>query len=137
MDVITQSLAGLGFFAVYVGLSLALVAIFAMLYMFATVHDEWRLIQANNVAAAIAFAGSLIGYTLALVSAATHSLVIGEFLLWGVVGMIVQILIYWFFRAVMMRDVSARIERGEIAAGIVLATASIVGGLLNGGAMAI
>jgi putative membrane protein len=132
-----SSLAGLGPFALYVGLSLGMVALFSFLYTFATIHNEWKLIRENNVAAAIGFAGSLIGYTIVLVSAATHARILVEFLLWAAIGIVVQILVYWFFRALMLPDVSARIERGELSAGIVLAALSIVGGLINGGAMAI
>jgi putative membrane protein len=134
---VIESLRGLGPFAIYVGLSLGLMALFSALYQFATVHNEWALIRSNNLAAAIAFSGALVGYALALVAAATNARALGEFLIWAVIAIVVQILVYWFFRALMLPDVSARIERGEVAAGVVLCTASIVGGLIVSGAMAI
>lgn len=136
-SIVIESLRGLGPFAIYVGLSLGLMAVFLALYQFATIHNEWSLIRANNVAAAIAFAGAVIGYGMALVAAATNARALGEFLIWGVIAIIVQIVVYWFFRALMMPDVSARIERGELATGIVVGASSIVAGLIVSGAMAI
>ena len=60
---VIDSLAGLGPFVVYVGLSLGMIAVYASVYMMATAHDELGLIRRGNPAAAIAFAGSLLGYT--------------------------------------------------------------------------
>lgn len=134
---LTDSLAGLAPFLIYVGLSLGLTAIYAAIYMLATAHDELGQIKRNNPAAAIAFAGSLIGYTLPLAVAAQHSATLLVFLVWGVVAIAVQVAIYWFFRLLMLRDVSARIDRGEVAAGILLGAASLAGGIVDAAAMAV
>lgn len=134
---LTESLTGLAPFLVYVGLSIGLIAIYAAVYMLATTHDELALIRRNNTAAAIAFAGSMIGYTLPLGVAAQHAATLLVFLVWGVVAIAVQVAIYWFFRVLMMRDVSARIEGGETAAGILLGAASLAGGIVDAAAMAV
>lgn len=134
---LTDSLAGLGPFVVYVGLSLGLIALYAAVYMLATAHDELGQIRRNNPAAAIAFAGSMIGYTLPLAVAAQHSATLLVFLVWGVVAIVVQVAIYWFFRLLMLRDVSTRIDRGEVAAGILLGAASLAGGIVDAAAMAV
>ena len=134
---LTESLAGLAPFLVYVGLSIGLIAIYAAVYMLATTHDELALIRRDNTAAAIAFAGSMIGYTLPLAVAAQHAATLLVFLVWGVVAIAVQVAIYWFFRVLMMRDVSARIENGETAAGILLGAASLAGGIVDAAAMAV
>ena len=134
---LTESLAGLAPFLIYVGLSIGLIAIYAAVYMMATAHDELALIRRDNTAAAIAFAGSMIGYTLPLAVAAQHSATLLVFLVWGIVAIAVQVVIYWFFRVLMMRDVSARIEGGETAAGILLGAASLAGGIVDAAAMAV
>lgn len=134
---VTESLAGIGPFIVYVGLSLGMIAIFSAVYMLATTHDELALIRGGNGAAAIAFSGSLIGYTLPLAAAAMHSATLLVFLVWALVAVVVQVGVYWFFRLLLLRDVSARLERGEVAAGIMLASASLVGGIVDAAAMAI
>ncbi|MER2605500.1 MAG: DUF350 domain-containing protein [Siculibacillus sp.] len=134
---LTDSLAGLGPFVVYVGLSLGLIAVYASVYMLATAHDELRLIRAGNPAAALAFSGSLLGYTLPLAVAAQHSATLLVFLVWGVVAIVVQVAVYWFFRLLMLRDVSTRIDRGEVASGIFLGAASLAGGIVDAAAMAV
>jgi putative membrane protein len=134
---LTDSFAGLPAFLIWVGLSIGLIATYGAVYMLTTAHDELALIRRDNVAAAIAFAGSMIGYTLPLAVAAQHSATLLVFLVWGVVAIGVQVAIYWFFRLLMLSDVSARIERGEIAAGILLGAASLAGGIVDAAAMSI
>ncbi|MCE1237473.1 MAG: DUF350 domain-containing protein [Hyphomicrobiales bacterium] len=134
---LTDSLSGLPHFLIWVGLAVGLIATYAAVYMLATAHDELALIRANNVAAALAFAGSLVGYTLPLAVAAQHSATLLVFMVWGGVAIVVQVAIYWFFRLLMISDVSARIERGEVASGVLLGAASLVGGIVDAAAMAL
>jgi putative membrane protein len=112
-----------------------MIAVYASVYMLATAHDELAQIRRNNPAAAIAFTGSLIGYTLPLAVAAQNSATLLVFMVWGVVAILVQVAVYWFFRLLMLRDVSARIDRGEVAAGILLGAASLAGGIVDAAAM--
>lgn len=132
-----DSFAGIGPFVVHVGIALGLIALYAAIYMAATAHDELALIRQNNGAAAVAFAGSLIGYTLPLASAAQHSSTLLVFMAWGGVAIVVQVVVYWFFRLLMLPDVSKRIECGEVAAGIFLGAASLAGGLVDAAVMAV
>jgi putative membrane protein len=136
LETLTDALAGLGPFVVYIGLSLGLVAIYAAVYMLITAHDELRLVRAGNPAAATAFSGSLIGYTLPLAAAAGHSSTLMVFVVWGVIAIVVQVLIYWLVRLVFLADLSARIEKGELSAGLLLAGASLAGGIVDAAAMA-
>jgi putative membrane protein len=137
LSLLKDSLAGLVPFLIYVGLSLGLMAIYCGLYMMATAHDELRLIRSNNSAAALAFAGSILGYSLPLAAAAIGSRALLEFIIWGVIGVIVQIVIYWLCRLVILSDVSRRIEAGEIASGLVLGVLSLAGGIINAAAMTV
>ncbi len=132
-----DSFAGIGPFVVHIGLALGLIAVYAAVYTMATAHDELGLIRENNGAAAIAFAGSLIGYTLPLAAAAQNSANLLVFMAWGCVAIVVQVVVYWFFRLLMLRDVSKRIERGEVAAGILLGAASLAGGIVDAAVMAV
>lgn len=132
-----DSFAGIGAFVVHVGLALGLIAVYTAIYMLATPHDEMALIRANNGAAAAAFAGSLVGYTLPLASAAQHSATLLVFIVWGLVAIVVQVVVYWFFRLLLLSDVSARIERGEIATGLMLGAASLAGGIVDAAVMAV
>ena len=103
----------LGFFVV----SLFLVVVFVAVYTNVTRHSEIKLIKENSVAAAVAFSGSMIGFALPLASAMISSSTILEMIIWGVVAMIVQIVVYLLVRLPMPR-VSERIENNEIAAGL-------------------
>ncbi len=122
--------AFLGFFVVAAILALAYVVI----YTFVTRHNEFELIKQNSVAASIAFSGSLIGFCLPVASAMLSSVTILEMVVWGIVALIVQIIVYLLVRMPMPR-VSERIEANEIAAGIWLGSASLAGGILNAASM--
>ena len=63
METILQSLAGLGSFAMYFGLSIVFLFVFKLVYALVTPHDEWKLVKEDkNVAAAIGFGGAIIGF---------------------------------------------------------------------------
>jgi putative membrane protein len=57
-----SSLAGIPSFLAYFALAVLLLVLFIRIYTWVTPHDEFGLIRANNPAAAIAFAGALIGF---------------------------------------------------------------------------
>ena len=120
----------LGFFVV----SLLLMIVFVAVYTNVTRHSEIKLIKENSVAAAVAFSGSMIGFALPLASTMISSRTILDMIIWGVVAMIVQILVYFLVRLPMPR-VSERIENNEIAAGIWLGASSLTVGILNAAAM--
>jgi len=64
----------------------------------------------------------------------TQSVTVVEMLLWGLVALIVQLLVYQLIRLPMPR-ISERIEANEIAAGIWLGTCSLVAGILSAASM--
>lgn len=123
-------------FLAYFAVAALLTVIFGAVYSRTTRHNEIKLIKENSTAAAVAFSGSLIGFALPLASVMLHSANLIDLVLWGVVAMIVQILVYFLVRLPMPR-VSQRIEDGEVAAGIWLGAASLVAGILNAASMTI
>ncbi len=120
----------LAFFVV----SLVLVIVFVAVYTNVTRHSEIKLIKENSVAAAVAFSGSMIGFALPLASAMISSSTILEMIVWGVIALIVQIVVYLLVRLPMPR-VSERIENNEIAAGMWLGASSLAAGILNAASM--
>ena len=120
----------LAFFVV----SLLLMILFIAVYTNVTRHSEIKLIKENSVAAAVAFSGSIMGFALPLASAMISSLTILEMVIWGVIALIVQIVVYFLVRLPMPR-VSERIENNEIAAGIWLGALSLSAGILNAASM--
>ena len=127
-------LANLSEFLLFFVAAAALTLIFVVFYTRVTRHNELSLIKKNSTAAALAFSGSLIGFALPLASTMINSVTVVEMVLWGLVALIVQILVYVVIRLPMPR-ISERIEADEVAAGIWLGSCSIVAGILNAAAM--
>lgn len=134
MTKLSDSLLGLPDFVAYFSTAITLMLLFALLYTRLTPHHEWQLIKQNNQAAAIAFSGSLIGFTLPLHSAISNSVNWVDCLLWASVAFIVQITTFLVVRR-FIPNISERIAHNENASAIFIASASICVGLLNAASM--
>lgn len=129
-------LIAIGNFALYFGISLVFLMLFKFVYTIVTPHDEWTLIkEQQNVAASIGFAGAIIGFAIALASAASNSVSLLDFATWGVIALIAQCLAFAVVRFIFMPKIVERIEQNEISAGVVLGATSIAIGLLNAACM--
>jgi len=136
METIMDSLAGLGSFALYFGLSIVFLFIFKLIYALVTPHDEWKLVkEEKNVAAAIGFGGAIVGFAIALGSAASNSVAIVDFVIWGGVAIVAQSLAFALLRFTFMPRIAQRINENEVSAGVMLACMSIAVGLLNAACM--
>jgi putative membrane protein len=136
MDMVINSISGLANFALYFAASIALLFIFKIIYAFVTPHDEWKLVKEDkNLAAAVGFGGAMIGFSIALAGAATNSLSIGDFVIWGVVAIIAQSLAFALLRFTFMPKIAERINQNEVSAGTMLAAMSVSVGLLNAACM--
>lgn len=136
MEQIQASIVGLGGFATYFGISILLLLIFKFVYTLITPHDEWKLVkEGKNSAAALGLVGAVIGFSIALASAATNSVSIVDFVIWGVVALIAQTVAFAIVRFIFMPKIVQRINDNEVSAGIVLCGVSIAVGLLNAACM--
>ena len=129
-----ESTSGLQLFLAYLATAAALTLVYIVFYMWVTPHAEIALIRDNNLAAALAFVGSLIGFCLPLANIIAGSVGLSDVALWGGVALVVQIVIYFLAR-IPIRDISQRIEKGELASGVWLGSVSLAGGLLNAACM--
>lgn len=109
--------------------------IFKAVYQAITPHNEGALIRAGNSAAAVALGGAVIGYAIPLASALAHTTSLPEFVAWAFLAGVIQIVTFWGVRRLALPDVSARIERGDMAAALYLLTISIAVGVINAGCM--
>ncbi len=91
--------------------------------------------EEQNVAAAIGFAGAIVGFAIALGSAASNSVAIIDFIIWAVVAIIAQSLAFALLRFTFMPKIAQRINENEVSAGVMLAGMSIAVGLLNAACM--
>jgi putative membrane protein len=97
-------------------------------------HDEFKLIRDNDPAAAVALGLSLLGFTLPLVSAIAHSANIVDCLIWSLIALIVQIVVYYVIK-IPVPNLSAKIAAGELAPAIWLGLSSLAAGALNAASM--
>ncbi|WP_127959703.1 DUF350 domain-containing protein [Serratia microhaemolytica] len=121
-------------FGAYFFIGVTMVVLFLIIYSKVTPHNEWRLIQDNNVAAALAFSGTLLGYVIPLSSAAINSVSIPDYFAWGGIALVVQLLIYGCVR-LYMPSLSEKIVNRNIAAGLFMGAAALGGGIFNAGCM--
>jgi putative membrane protein len=134
LETTLSSLNGIPPFLGYFAVAIVLVLIFVRIYTWMTPHEELELIRANNSAAALAFGGAVIGFALPLSSAITHSLSLLDCAVWGAVALIVQVLTFAVLRLV-LKQLSERIDSGEMASGIFAAAIAIAVGLINAACM--
>ena len=131
---ILQSLAGLPAFLVYFCTALIAVIAYLFVYTRVTPHNEFQLIRDNDAAAAIALGLSLLGFVLPVVSAIAHSANVIDCLIWSLIALVVQIIVYYLVK-VPVPNLSARIAAGELADAIWLGLASLAAGALNAACM--
>lgn len=123
-------------FAIYFVVALVLLVLFKWLYTLVTPHDEWVLVKdEQNTAAAIAYGGAIIGFAIAVASAAENSVSLLDFVIWGGVALVAQLVAYFIVRLLFMPKIAQRLVAGEVSAGIILASVSIAVGLLNASCM--
>ena len=110
-------------------------AAFKFIYQLVTPYNERALIREGNVAAAAALGGALIGYVLPLASALSNTVSLPEFAAWALLAGVIQIVSFIVVSRLVYRALAARIEAGELAAGVYMASMSIGVGLLNAACM--
>jgi putative membrane protein len=134
LTMILQSLAGLPAFLVYFCTAIIAVVAYLLVYTRITPHNEFQLIRENDPAAAIALGLSLLGFTLPVVSAIAHSANVVDCLVWSLIALIVQVIVYFLVK-IPVPNLSKRIAAGEMAAAIWLGLSSLAAGALNAACM--
>ena len=136
MDAIYDSIAGLGNFALYFAVSIALLFVFKIIYAFVTPHDEWKLVKDDqNTAAAIGFGGAIVGFSIALAGAVSNSESLIDFVVWALIALIAQTIAFALLRFTFMPKIAERIANKEVSAGTMLASMSVAVGLINAACM--
>ena len=77
---------------------------------------------------------SLLGFTLPVVSAIAHAANVVDCLIWSLIALVVQIVVYFIVK-IPVPNLSARIAAGELAAAIWLGLSSLAAGALNAASM--
>ena len=87
-----------------------------------------------GVSAGASLGLSLMGFAIPLSSAIVNSKTIVDLLVYGVVALIIQIMVYWLVR-LLLTNLSQRIANGEVASALFLGAASLAAGLVTAAAM--
>mgnify|MGYP003333182683 FL=1 len=139
MEALGSSIYGLNIsdlisFVKYFFIAAVLIGAYVSIYIIITPHAEIKLIRENNSSAAIAFSGSLMGFSLPIAIIIAHSSTLISCLAWGIIALVTQIFVFFIAR-VLIPGISGKIENGELASGIWLGTASLTGGIINAACM--
>jgi len=128
------TLAGLPAFLAYFCVSIVVVVGYLYLYTRITPLDEFELIRENVPGAAISLGLSLLGFSLPVASAIVHAANVVDCIIWSVIALAVQLLIFFIAR-IPVPDLQKRIAAGELAPAIWVGLASLAGGVLSAASM--
>jgi putative membrane protein len=134
MELVSQSLAGLPSFLLYFALGIVVFASFCVVYSAVTPYDEMALIRDGNVAASISLGGALLGFVLPLASAIAHSVGPVDMIVWSVIALVAQVVVYFLVARLVPRFAEA-IRAGRIAGATLLAVLAVATGILNAACM--
>lgn len=129
-----EYLGGLPAFAAWLALSLALLFLFSVVYVVLTPPDELRLIRQGNVSASICLGGAMLGFSLPLASAMVHGSNLVDFLVWGLIAAVVQMLAYGVSR-LLFRRMPEDIVEDHVATAVITAAIALTVGVLNAAAI--
>ena len=106
----------------------------ATVYAFMTPWREVALIRQGNSAAALAFAGVIVGLAIPLAVSLAVANSVRDIAIWGVATVVIQLLA---FRVVdfLLTGLPQRIEKNEISAAVVLAGAKLATALILAAAL--
>ena len=129
-----ESFAGFDDFLVYLGVSLAYLAVFVAIYIRITPYRELQLIREGNMAASFSLSGAILGFIVPLASAVQHSVNLVDMAVWGLVAMVVQILAFVVVK-LCIPSITRDISENKGSAGFFLGSLSLGVGLLNAACM--
>jgi putative membrane protein len=116
----------LGNFAVYALSAFGVFIASMFIILLVTRHKEFELIGKGNQAAALSFGGKLLGIAFVLGSAITNSVSLIDMVIWGLVGLVAQLLFFFLSELLTIRfSISDAIEKDNKAVGILLLLLSL------------
>lgn len=113
---------------------LAMVALFAAIYLRVTPFCERALIRQGIVAPALSFGGATLGFSLTVASSILHNDSYPMFVLWGGAGLATQVLTYALL-ARLLPALPDQLAGNNVAAGAFAGTVALVVGIVNAACM--
>jgi putative membrane protein len=121
-------------FLAYFAVAVVLLVVFLAVYTAITPQREFALVRQGNVAAATSLTGALVGFVLPLASVITHSQGLLDVIVWGVIALVVQIVIFLACR-MLVPGLPKDIEGGRVAPALLLGGFAVGVGALNAACM--
>ena len=135
MDAAIQSfLAGIPFLLSHFGVTALMLVIGVFIYVWITSHDERALIREGNTAAAISLAGAILGLAIPLAFCMASSVNVYDIVIWGIVTLVIQLATFWIID-IWLRDLSKRIEEGQVGTSILLVSVKLAVASINAAAV--
>ncbi|ASS73746.1 hypothetical protein CIG75_01325 [Tumebacillus algifaecis] len=128
-------------FLIYLGVALPILGFGLFVFMITTPYKEYQLIAEGSqtddprkMAAAKAVAhdlgGKVIGLAIVLASAIFHSLNLVDLVIWGVLGTVFQVAVFYLLELVAPFKVVSEIPKGNVSVGIFTSRLSIAVGIM-------
>ena len=114
--------------------TLGLLVLGAVIYAALTPWREIELIREGNAAAAVAFAGVLVGLAIPLAVSLTASTSLHEIGLWGLATVVIQLLAFRIVDMI-LTGLPQRIRDGEVSAAVLLVGAKLATALVLAAAL--
>ena len=120
MEAVLQSfLAGFPVLLMHFFVTVVMLAVGVAVYVWITPHKDLALVKEGNVAAAISLSGAVLGLAIPLAMSMSVSVNVADIVIWGLLTLVIQLVVFRLTDLV-LRDLPARIESGEVAAALVL-----------------
>ncbi|MCP3764011.1 DUF350 domain-containing protein [Domibacillus sp. A3M-37] len=89
-------------------------------------YKDWDEIKGSNAAVALSIGGKIIGICIIITFSIFHNDTIGETIIWGLFGMVLQLVAYVLFEVLTRSfSVEEQLKQGNLAVGIVSFSVSI------------
>ena len=135
MDPIFQSfLNGFPTLLLHFSVTLGMLGAGIWIYQLITPWHEMRLIRAGNLAAATSFSGAILGLAIPLAFCMANSVNVYDIVIWGLVTLVIQ-LVTFLIIDLWLRDLSRKIEDGQVGTAILLASVKLAVASINAAAI--
>ncbi|HZG59814.1 MAG TPA: DUF350 domain-containing protein [Anoxybacillus sp.] len=124
-------------FFIYTVLGFVLMGVGIGLFSLTTKFSERELIRQGNIAVALKLWGKGIGLAIVIYAAWSNSVSLLDAVMWGVIGIITQILAYLALEYIFTpkTNLAKKVEEGNLAVGFSLFAISVIVGLIVAGSM--
>ena len=135
MDGAIQSfLSGIPFLLTHFGVTIVMLVVGVFIYIKITSHDEMTLIRDGNNAAAVSLSGAILGLAIPLAFCMANSVNVYDIVIWGLVTLVIQLVTFWIID-LWLRDLSRKIEDGQVGTAILLASVKLAVASINAAAI--